>query len=230
MLDDTAAIGAIWDLDGTLADTEQAHFRAWQVFCKRHGRDLTWDEFKPTFGLGNGDILHMLLSDQLSEAEIARMSSEKEATFREVSGGVIAPMPGARQLVAHLHEIGVRQAIGSSAPPENIAFVLAALELESQLRTTVSRWEVEDGKPAPDIFLLAAEKLGIAANRCFVLEDAPPGLQAARAAGMRCIALASTWPETALGSADLIVRDLQDVVWDRDTYAAFVEQGLTPGR
>jgi HAD superfamily hydrolase (TIGR01509 family) len=214
-------LGVIWDLDGTLADTEQAHFRAWQLLCRRFGRELEWTEFKPTFGLGNPDILHMLISPTLAEPEIEALSEEKEAIFRAEAGNAIEPMPGAAKLARHLHHLGIPQAIGSSAPPANIPFVLEAIGLESLFEATVSRWEVPNGKPFPDIFLRAAEKLGIGSDAALVLEDAPAGIQAAHAAGMRCIALASTWPESALSGADLVVRDLATVCWDRETFNAF---------
>jgi beta-phosphoglucomutase len=223
-------IGAIWDLDGTLADTEMAHFHSWQIYCRKHGLELTWEEFKPTFGLGNLDVLRMLISKDLTDVEMKPMSDEKEAIFRQVAGGDIRPMPGARELALHLHSLGVPQAIGSSAPPENVPFVLQALGLATLFAVTVTRWEVPAGKPAPDIFLRAAEKLGIATAHCFVLEDAPAGIQAAHAAGMRCIALASTWPEEALSAADLVVRSLATVRWDRATFAAFTGHSWSPGR
>ena len=91
------AVAVLWDLDGTLADTEQAHFAAWKILCARYGRDLTWEQFKPTFGLGNPDILHMLISPTLDEPDLERLSEEKEAIFRAETGGVVAPMPGARE-------------------------------------------------------------------------------------------------------------------------------------
>jgi beta-phosphoglucomutase len=221
-------IGAIWDLDGTLADTEQAHFRAWQIFCHRYNREVTWEEFKPTFGLGNSDVLRMLISPDLPEAELERMSDEKEAVFRSEAAGIVKFMPSASDLVSHLRDIGVRQAIGSSAPAENIVFTLQALGVASLFDATVTRWEVGAGKPAPDIFLRAAEKLGIGPSRCFVLEDAPPGIDAALAAGMRCIALAGTWPRSSLSAADYIVPGLSDACWDRQTLGTFIDGTWSP--
>jgi beta-phosphoglucomutase len=221
-------IAVLWDLDGTLADTEQAHFVAWQMLCREFQRELTWEQFKPTFGLGNPDILHLLLGPDLSTEEIQALSERKEALFREETGGVIEPMPGARVLAEHLHGIGIPQAIGSSAPVENIAFMLRGLGMEALFAATVSRWEVPRGKPAPDIFLRAAEKLGVPSRQCVVLEDAPAGVEAAHAAGMRCIALVSTWPESALQHADLLVRDLAQVRWTRSEWEGFISGGWYP--
>ena len=208
-------------MDGTLADTEQAHFRAWQVLCRKYCRPLTWEQFKPTFGLSNPDVLRLLFSADISDDEAQRLSDEKEAMFRDLAGG-LSPMPGALELVRHLHSLAVPQAIGSSAPPENIPYVLRALDISDLFDVVVSRWEVDRGKPDPDIFLAAAERLGMLPAHCLVLEDAPPGIAAAHAAGMRCIALAGTWPEAALSSADHSVSTFADVLWDREHYAAFI--------
>ncbi len=215
-------VGVVWDLDGTLADTEQAHFRAWQTLCREHGRSLTWEEFKPTFGLGNQDILHMLIAPSLDADEVEALSRHKEELFREETGGLIAFMPGAQELVEHLQALDIPQAIGSSAPPENIVFMLRALGLEQTFPVTVSRWQVARGKPFPDIFLRAVSELGLEPHSCVVLEDAPAGIQAAHAGGMRCIVLASTWPETALSGADLIVRNFNEVLWPLDQWQSFV--------
>lgn len=219
----------LWDLDGTLADTEQAHFAAWQALVRAYGRELSWDQFKPTFGLGNPDILHMLIDPTLREPDLERLSRQKEQLFRDLTGGAIAPMPGAMALVEHLQRLRVPQAIASSAPVENITFMLRALGLERAFATAVSRWQVPNGKPFPDIFLRAAADLDVPPAQCVVLEDAPAGVQAAHAGGMRCIALISTWPDEALAGADLLVRDLATVRWPRDRWEAFAAGAWQPG-
>lgn len=111
--------------------------------------------------------------------------------------------------------------MGTSAPPENVPYVLRALGLEDAFKAAVVRAEVARGKPFPDIFLRAAEKLNAAPDVCVVLEDAPAGIAAARAAGMRCVAIASTWAEDALEEADLVVRDLSAVCWPLDVWETF---------
>jgi HAD superfamily hydrolase (TIGR01509 family) len=212
----------VWDLDGTLADTEQAHFAAWRALCLEQGRDLSWEQFKPTFGLGNSDILQMLLGAPLNAEEMERLSAHKEQLFREETGGAIGTMPGAAELAGHLQAIGIPQAIGTSAPRENIGFVLRAIGLETLFPVTVSRWQVANGKPFPDIFLRAASELGVAPAICVVLEDAPAGIQAAKAAGMRAVGLQGTWPADALSAADLVVRDLSEIIWPLEQWEQFV--------
>ncbi len=213
-------LGVIWDLDGTLADTEYTHFLAWQAICRKYGQVLTWETFKPTFGLGNPDALRLLIAGDLTDDDVQRLSDEKEALFRD-NAGALGSMPGALELARHLHALSIPQAIGSSAPPENIPHVLGILEVSDLFEATVSRWDVERGKPAPDIFLAAADKIGVPPMGCIVLEDAPAGIAAARAGGMHSIALVGTWPEDALHAADYMVRTLADVLWDREMYARF---------
>jgi len=221
------AVGVIWDLDGTLADTERAHFLAWQRFCLNFDRVLTWEQFKPTFGLSNPDVLRMLISSDLSDDDLQRLSDEKEALFRNTPGAIL-PMPGSVKLARHLHALSIPQAIGSSAPPENIPYVLEALGVADLFVAIVCRWDVEQGKPAPDIFLRAAEKIGLPPINCIVLEDAPPGITAAHAAGMRCIALEGTWPAETLRNADYRVATLADIVWERTAYAEFASGAWKP--
>jgi len=214
-------IGVIWDLDGTLADTEDAHFRAWGALLREHGRELTWEAFKPTFGLSNPNVLQALLDPSLSEIELEGLSRHKESIFRARSRGAIRAMPGALALVRHLQALGVPQAVGTSAPPENIPFVLGALGVEDAFPVTVARVQVERGKPFPDNFVRAAERLQVPPSSCVVLEDAPAGIEAAKAGGMRCIALASTWDERALREADVVVRDLSTVCWPLQQWQDF---------
>jgi HAD superfamily hydrolase (TIGR01509 family) len=133
-------------------------------------------------------------------------------------------MPGAAELANHLHAIGIRQAIGTSAPRENIGFVLHAIGLEELFPVTVSRWQVANGKPFPDIFLRAASELGVDPAICVVLEDAPAGIQAAKAAGMRAVGLQGTWPADVLSAAALVVGDLRELIWSREQWERFVAE------
>ncbi|MGI8826601.1 MAG: HAD family hydrolase [Chloroflexota bacterium] len=213
--------GAVWDLDGTLVDTEMLHYGAWRVLMREHGRDLTHAQFLPTFGLRNDDTLrdHFGFSDD--DAGIARMSERKEVLFRTVlEREGIQMMSGARELVEHLFGFGWPQAIASSAPPENIAALRRLISFPFD--TVVSSQEVLRGKPAPDIVLRAAERLDVPPSHLAVLEDAPAGVAAGKAAGCHVIAIEGSFPAARLAEADLVVQSFDEVLWPRERWEAFI--------
>jgi beta-phosphoglucomutase len=215
--------GLIWDLDGTLVDTEQNHYAAWRALMQEHGRDLSREQFRPTFGLRNDDVLTRHLGFAGDAASIASLGDHKEELFRaalEREG--IRMQPGARELVEQVHRLGGRQAIASSAPPANIALMVRLLGLQDCFSAVVSSEEVRHGKPAPDIFLAAARHLDLPPRRLAVMEDAPAGVQAGKAAGCRVIALVSTYPPDALGRADLVVHSFAEVLWPEEQWERFL--------
>jgi HAD superfamily hydrolase (TIGR01509 family) len=215
--------GAIWDLDGTLVDTEANHYSAWRAFMQEHGRDLTHDQFRPTFGLRNDDILLHYLGFSGNVAEIAALGERKEEMFRaSLERDGITLQPGAGELIEHLQAIDARQAIASSAPPANIALMMRLLGFANVFDAIVSSEEVLHGKPAPDLFLRAVERLGLPPSRTVVLEDALAGVQAGKAAGARVIAIASTLPPERLGEADLVVRSFAEVLWPEQQWEEFL--------
>ncbi len=215
--------GILWDLDGTLVDTEANHYAAWRALVREHGRDLSYEEFRPTFGLRNDDILVRYLGFADDPAEIAGLSERKEELFRaSLQRDGVRTQPGARDLVGRLHALGARQAVASSAPPANIDLIVRLLALGDTFAAVVSGEEVARGKPAPDIFLRAAERIGLAPCRTVVLEDAPAGVAAGKAAGSKVIALLAGFPAEALSSADLIVRSFDEVLWPVERWEQFL--------
>lgn len=218
--------GAVWDLDGTLVDTEMNHFAAWRALLQEHGRELTHAEFQPTFGLRNDDVLtkHFGFGDDV--ARIAALGERKEELFRaSLQRDGVRALPGARELMEHLHALGTRQAIASSAPPLNIALMVRLLGVGDYLDAVVSAEDVERPKPAPDLVLRAAERLGLATTRIVVLEDAPAGVAGGKAAGARVIAIAAAFPSESLTAADLVVRSFVDVLWNAAQWEDFLASG-----
>jgi HAD superfamily hydrolase (TIGR01509 family) len=217
-------MGAIWDLDGTLVDTEANHYSAWRALLQEHGRDLTRAQFQPTFGLRNDDVLVRHFGFSGDAAHIAALGERKEVMFRaSLEREGIRLQPGADELVEHLHALGARQAIASSAPPANIALMVRLLGLGDRFDAVVSGEEVALGKPAPDIVLRAAERLGLPPARTVVLEDAPAGVAAGKAAGARVIAIVAAFPAASLSAADRLVSSFAEVLWPREQWEAFVE-------
>jgi beta-phosphoglucomutase len=191
-----AAIHAvIFDLDGTLVDSYDAHYEAWRAISATHGVAVTVDDYYSHFGRRNEDLLRECWmragKGELTADEIHALDHEKEAAYRALVAHRFPIMDGARELVASLRADGFRTAVGSSGPPANVALAIQGLALENAFDAVVTGRDVKRSKPDPECFLLAAERLSVPPERCVVFEDAPAGITAAKAAGMRCIAITS---------------------------------------
>jgi beta-phosphoglucomutase family hydrolase len=201
----------IWDMDGVIADTAPYHLQAWQEVFRRRGVRYTEDDFKRNFGKRNDSIIRSVLGSRVPLAEMEAIAAEKEELFRRWAASRIRPLPGAIELMQALREHGFAQAMGSSAPLENIELVTRRLGIAGFFRVIVSGREVTEGKPSPQVFLRAAERLGARPEDCVVIEDAVAGVSAAKRAGMSCIAVTSTNSRDKLSGADLIVDTLEEV-------------------
>ncbi|HTU92932.1 MAG TPA: HAD family phosphatase [Gemmataceae bacterium] len=206
---------AIWDVDGTLVDTAELHFQAWQEICREQGRDFTRDDFAATFGQRNPEIIRILFGERFNPEEIAALGDRKEILYRSAASKGVELLPGVRNLVEHLHRAGFAQAIGSSAPRANLELILRLTGIARFFAAVVSSEDTQRGKPDPQVFLLAAERLGIAPACCVVFEDAVAGVQAARAGGMKCVAVRCVGhhSEASLrqAGADVVVDKLEQV-------------------
>jgi beta-phosphoglucomutase len=196
--------GVIWDLDGVIIDSAEQHWHAWQVLAAETHMRFTLSDFRTTFGLRNADIIPRFWHTDDPD-EIARLASRKEEIFRSLMAQSAHALPGSLELMRALHDAGWLQALGSSAPMENIRQIMGMLHLDELLDAVVSGEEAPQGKPAPDVFLAAARALGLSPIKCLVVEDAVAGVQAAHAAGMRCVAVTNGRPNRALDIADLVV-------------------------
>lgn len=206
-------LGLIFDWDGVVVDSSQAHAAAWEMLAGETGRPLPEGHFKAGFGRKNEHIIPYILGWDVAPAEVVRLGRRKEELYREVlkrSG--IAPLPGVREFLTALQAAGVPCAVGSSTERKNIDTIMAVIGLAPFFRAIVSADDVTRGKPDPQVFLLAAERIGVPAARCVVCEDAFAGLEAARAGGMRSIGVATTHPAAALqGQADRVVHRLDEL-------------------
>jgi beta-phosphoglucomutase family hydrolase len=201
----------IFDWDGVVVDSSSHHERSWEILAAQRGLPLPPDHFKRGFGKKNNIIIPDL-GWATAPAEIDALAHTKEEIYRDlVRQHGIEPLPGVRALLAALHEAGVPCAIGSSTERANLDLLLDLMDLRKFFRVIVSGEEVVHGKPDPSIFLLAAERLGLAPADCLVIEDALVGLEAARRAGMPVLAVATTEPLAALCDATAAVPDLAAV-------------------
>ena len=212
----------IFDMDGVLVDSYDAHFQSWQRLGAEHGLTMTDEQFAGTFGRTSADIIQRLWPGECSLEDVAVWDDRKEALYREVLRAHFPAMDGASELVAALHEAGFAMAIGSSGPPENVQLVLDCLDGAQHIAASVTGKDVTKGKPDPQVFLIAAGKLGVEPIRCAVLEDAPAGVQAARRANMAAVALTGTADrETLAADADVVVESLRELT--PDSLAALID-------
>lgn len=198
----------IFDMDGVLVDSGPAHHESWQVVARKHGLEISQATFVGTFGRPGRDIIRMLFNSP-DAATATAIDEEKEAAYRDLVRGRVPFMPGCRAALETLHAAGFRVAVASSAPPENLALILDEGDLRPLLSATVHGFDIEHGKPAPDCFLLAAERMGVAPRDCVVVEDALVGVRAGVAAGMQVIGFLGGHPAEALrevGAAKIVAR------------------------
>jgi HAD superfamily hydrolase (TIGR01509 family) len=207
--------GVVFDLDGTIVDNMAVHAEAFAIFAARHGLPpLTLADRARLDGKRNRDIFPDLFGRDLPEDFLQACIREKESLYRELSCGRLEPVPGLLSFLDALDAAAVPTAIATSAPAENVAHTLRELGLGQRLTRVVRSDRVARGKPFPDVFLAAAELIGVAPARCLAFEDAPAGLQAARAAGMICVAVTTGFSAEALAELgappDLAVRDYDE--------------------
>ena len=202
-----AAHAALWDMDGVLIDSGPSHFEGWRRLARERGGDLTYERFRPTFGMRNDQAV-LAMFGEVSADESEAIASRKEELFREVIRESLEAKPGVRDLLTGLRAAGFRLAVASSAPKVNVLLVLEILGLGSFFQAIVSGADVVHGKPDPEVFIRGGERLGVPPERCVVFEDAVVGVAAALGAGMRCVAVVGTATPDELQDADLVVGSL----------------------
>ena len=208
----TPPFGAIFDWDGVIIDSAKLHEQSWHRLAHELGTEITPGSFVRGFGMKSAQIIEQIHHWATAPDEIARLTNRKEALYREIVGrSEISPLPGVVEWLQRLCEAHVPCAVASSTQRANIEAVLARLGLQDAFRAIVSAEDVVHGKPNPEVFEKAAARLGIAAQRSIVFEDAHVGIEAAHAAGMKVVAVTTTHPASQLSAADVIVGRLDEL-------------------
>ena len=205
----------IFDVDGVLIDSYQAHYKSWLQMFAEHGVSFTEQEFRGTFGRTSRDIIAALYGAVLSDAEMDLWDDRKEALYRDIIRESFPAIDGAVELLDALHAAGFHLGVGSSGPPENIALTLECLERANLFDAVVTRIDVTRGKPDPQVFQIASERLDAEPGQCVVVEDAPAGIEAANRAGMASVALTGTATRAELSHAKLVVDSLRELTPER---------------
>lgn len=198
----------LWDLDGTLVDSEEFHWQSWRDTIRPEGVELTYEQFLASFGQRNDRIVPAWLGADVDPARMHRIGVDKETEFRRLAEAHgLKLLPGVRECLASLRASGWKQAIASSAPRVNVEMMLRVAGLEGCLDAIVSADDVTIGKPDPQVFLKAAEKLQVPPSHCIVVEDAAAGVEGARRAGMRSIGVT----RNGRLDADIFVKSLAEL-------------------
>lgn len=223
-----SALSVLFDLDGTLVDSEPNYFEATRRTLAAHGvTGFDWARHTDFIGIGTLETLRTLAAEYGVTAPEEELLDATNRHYLELARTATPVFPEMRAFVERLYAEGVPMAVASGSSPAAIEAVLAGTGLDAYLTTTVSAEEVERGKPAPDVFLEAARRLGVAPEQCVVLEDAAPGAAAAHAAGMRCLALPyvpGTADDPAFATADLVLPDGQREFTARGALAWLTER------
>jgi beta-phosphoglucomutase family hydrolase len=206
--------GLLFDMDGVLVNNLEIHRQAFSEFFRFYGVERTFDELNRVFGRGNDDIMGELMPrDVVERVGIRELGYQKEAIYRRIYAPIIEPQPGLINFLADAEREGLCAAVGSSGYRVNVDFVLDKCDIARHFSAIVAGDEVTNCKPHPEIYLTAAAKLGLKPSECVVFEDAEAGIEAAHRAGIKVIALATTFDREFLAQtdADVIVDDFRDV-------------------
>ncbi len=212
----------LWDLDGTLADTEELHFHAWQATLRTEAIEYSHTTFLADFGRNNREILIDLLGEQATPLAIQEISHRKEVMFRSLLPTFDVPaLPGVMHWLNELQNAGVRQVVSSSGTMANITATIAKLDMGDYFMALMSGYKLPRGKPHPALFLNSAAAVGVTPADCIVIEDSVAGVEAARRAGMASVAVGQLASKRVLGELlvavpgqpCLPVASLLDLAW-----------------
>jgi beta-phosphoglucomutase family hydrolase len=210
----TASFAALFDMDGVLIDNTDFHVNAWLQFAQKHGRPLTKDQYIENInGRVSADAMAYVFQRSISPGELIVLTEEKEAIYRELYRPHLQPAPGLLDFLNALKADGVKLAVGTSAPESNVRFTLDGLPLRPYFDAVVDASMIHRGKPDPEIYLTAAERVGVTPARCVVFEDAFAGIEAGLRAGMAVVAVATTHTRDELTDtgAALIINDFTEI-------------------
>lgn len=200
----------IFDMDGTLVDNMTFHTQAWQSFLSSLGMEMTEAEVHQKTHGTIEETIRRICGESLLDAEIAALGDRKESIYRALYQPYLQPIAGLMSFLQATQKLGIRMAVGTSAGQRNIDFVLGGLNIAPYFTACVGGDEVRQGKPNPETFLIAADKLDIAPEHCIVFEDTVAGIEAAQNAGMIAVALTTTSPASVFQHLPMVQQITDD--------------------
>lgn len=201
----------IFDLDGVISDTQNLHSEIEVAIFRKYGVEVSKKRINEKYaGVPCKDFFREIFAQNNISTDIEKVVKEKQDLMLRRSKGNILPMPGALKLIAEADQRGLGMAVATSSPKKLADLILTELDLTNVFKTVVTIEDVKNGKPDPEIFLLAAKKLGVKPQECIVIEDGRSGMLAAKRAGMRCVGLVKDKSKKDY-SADILVESLNEI-------------------
>ena len=207
----------IFDMDGVLIDSGVWHRAAWQALLAEVGLDPARPDFwRLTIGRPGEEAVPLLLGKTLPDREARRLARRKRDLYVELARGGLRAVEGAPAFIEHLARRGIPRAVGTSASRMDVERMLGGVGLRRHFEVVVTSEDVRLGKPDPEVYVLAARRLGAPPGACVVFEDSVVGIQAARRAGMRAIGVTTAYGEEELraAGAELVIGDFDGLEWD----------------
>lgn len=202
----------LFDMDGVVIDNLPYHVDAWLLFCERKNIPLTREVFyRELNGMNSKDTFEWFYQREMSRAEVEVLEEEKELIYREFYRDHIKPAPGLLEFLKRLRAQGIKTALATSAGPGNIDFIVDGLGIREQFDAIIGGAEVQKGKPDPEIYLKAADLVGINPSSCWVIEDSLQGIAAGQAAGMRVVGISTSHTAAELAHTDVVRPDFVDL-------------------
>ena len=213
MIDFMNLEAVIWDMDGVILDSRSTHFEAFHTVFIKYEIKVYKERLQRSFGMTNQQVIQFMVDQPISEELTVRIGREKDILFQSIIRDQVVFLPGVKKWMEAFRQNGICQALASSGSPGNIDAILTTLAAEKYFDEIISG----DGfpsKPDPFVFLKAADCLGIVPVNCLVIEDAVVGVKAAKAAGMKCVAVTTNNPKEKLADADMVLSNLTELTTD----------------
>lgn len=201
----------IFDMDGTIVDNMGVHTAVWLEILAEFGVTMTRLEFQSaSAGMTNPELLRLLVDPTMTDETVATIAQRKEARYREEYASLMEPLAGLLPLLHQARQAGLALAVATAANQGNIDFVMNGLQMWDYFDAIVGADDVARGKPYPDLFLLAAERLDVPPAHCLVFEDALTGIEAGRRAGMPVVGVATTHSKAELAEQPGVRQTISD--------------------
>lgn len=200
---------AIFDIDGVIVDSGPIHLQAWKEVLKKHGIIADDMEFRRIFGMRDSEVIPRLIENN-SDDEVQQFMKEKSAVFIELITNNAKPIQGVVECIDRLLAHDIKLSFASLATSEEISTILKKVGLEGRVPVVVTGENAMRDKPAPDIFLTAAYRMGVEPQNAVVFEDDVAGIEAARIAGAAAIAITTSYAPGELSHADLVIQNFSD--------------------